>query len=169
MFCQVRSMLLGRRPTPGQSWVVPSPGLVSVGYEGRTVDELIAALLFEGVEIVADVRLTPLSRKAGLSKTGLTAHLNGVGIGYVHFRGLGNPKDNRAPFRDGRVDAGVARFRELLMAADPIADLDRLTALAESSRVAVLCFERAHAQCHRQVVADEVVRRSAVVSTIAMV
>jgi hypothetical protein len=41
------------------------PGLLSVGYEGRTVDDLVDLLVAEGVEVVADVRLTPMSRKPG--------------------------------------------------------------------------------------------------------
>jgi hypothetical protein len=37
-------------------------GLCTVGYEGRTVDDLVAARSADGVEILVDVRLTPLSR-----------------------------------------------------------------------------------------------------------
>ena len=48
-----------------------SVGLVGVGYEGRTVEELIVQLHTLGVSRLVDVRLTPLSRKPGLSKTAL--------------------------------------------------------------------------------------------------
>src|SRR5258707_759886 len=73
-------------------------GLVGVGYEGRTVDELVAHLVAVGVSRLIDVRLTPISRKRGLSKTALGAALADVGIEYEHRRELGNPKTNRAGF-----------------------------------------------------------------------
>ncbi|HLL68589.1 MAG TPA: DUF488 domain-containing protein [Micromonosporaceae bacterium] len=46
-------------------------GLVGVGYEGRTIEELIAQLHALGVSRLVDIRLNPLSRKPGLSKTAL--------------------------------------------------------------------------------------------------
>lgn len=61
--------------------------------------------------MLVDVRLTPLSRKPRLSKTKLAAALADVGIEYVHHRALGNPKDNRAGFREGQP-ASRARYRK---------------------------------------------------------
>jgi uncharacterized protein (DUF488 family) len=137
-----------------------SVGLVSVGYEGRTARDLVELLVGAGVDLVADVRLTPMSRKPGLSKTKLGRALAEAGVEYVHLRALGNPKENREPFWTGRVAAGVRAFRELMQ--DPVcsATLDELTELARTRRVAVLCFERDHDRCHRQVVTDEVTQRS---------
>ena len=63
-----------------------SPQLVSVGYEGREVDDLVSHLLRESVDVLVDVRLTPISRKPGLSKRRLTEALASVGVSYVHFR-----------------------------------------------------------------------------------
>lgn len=45
--------------------------LVSIGYEGRTVGDLVAQLLEQDVQVLVDVHLTPLSRKPGLSKAKL--------------------------------------------------------------------------------------------------
>lgn len=137
------------------------PGLVSVGYEGRTVEDLVAVIVAQHVQVVADVRLTPLSRKPGLSKTKLSAALAEAGVEYVHLRPLGNPRENRAPFWSGAVTVGVRRFQELMQEPTSAACLDHLAELARSRRVAVLCFERDHGRCHRQVVTDEVTARSA--------
>lgn len=139
---------------------VAGPGLVSVGYEGRTAADLLAVLLEQNVDVVADVRLTPMSRKPGLSKTKLREALAAAGVDYVHLKALGNPKENREPFWTGAVAAGVIRFRELMTAPEPLASLEDLTELARTRRVAVLCFERDHDRCHRQVVTDEVAARS---------
>ncbi|MBF6074268.1 DUF488 domain-containing protein [Nocardia beijingensis] len=90
--------------------------LVSIGYEGKTVGDLVAQLVEQGVEVLVDVRLTPLSRKPGLSKTRLAESLAAVGIGYVHHRALGNPKSNREGFRAGEPESR-ARYHDLLDSA----------------------------------------------------
>lgn len=134
-------------------------GLVSIGYEGRTAKGFADELALAGVTVLADVRLTPLSRKPGFSKTALAALLAERGIRYVHLRALGNPRDNREPFHAGRVVEGRARFRELI--DEPAGDcaLETLAELARTEWVAVLCFEAEVDRCHRHVVLEETMRR----------
>ncbi|GAA2509076.1 hypothetical protein GCM10023100_36030 [Actinocorallia cavernae] len=132
------------------------PGLWSAGYEGRDIDSFVASLVDCRIGVVADVRLTPISRKKGFSKTRLGGALAEAGIEYTHLRALGNPKDNREPFWDGRVEVGRARFRSLLRSEEAQADLGRLAERARASRVAVLCFEKDESRCHRQVVLETV-------------
>ena len=59
--------------------------LCTVGYERRTVDELITTLTRAAVEVLVDVRLTPLSRKPGLSKNRIATRLYAAGIDYLHY------------------------------------------------------------------------------------
>ncbi|WP_316751064.1 DUF488 family protein, N3 subclade [Streptomyces herbicida] len=139
-----------------------TPGLWSAGYEGRDIDSFVTSLVDSRIDVVADVRLTPISRKKGFSKTRLGQALADAGVAYTHLRGLGNPKDNRAPFWDGRLDVGKARFRAVLRSEEAQSDLDRLTEHARQSRVAVLCFEKDESRCHRQVVLETVRKRAAV-------
>jgi uncharacterized protein (DUF488 family) len=131
-----------------------SSRLVSLGYEGRTVEELIDNLRRESVTVLVDVRLTPLSRKHGMSKRWRAAALEAVNIRYVHIRALGNPKENRASFCAG--DA-VSRdsFRDLLKGAHGAEALRHVAELLEGETVALLCFERDYETCHRRVVAEE--------------
>jgi transcriptional regulator with XRE-family HTH domain len=144
---------------PARKVPAMSHGIVSIGYEGRTIDSFVEELLAAGVTTVADVRMTPISRKPGFSKTRLNAALTDAGIAYVHLRSLGNPKSNREPFWNGRAAEGQAVFRELINAEEPTAAIAHLTDLAGEQVVAVLCFENEHANCHRQVVIDEVTRQ----------
>ena len=131
--------------------------LVSLGYEGLTSDELVASLGAEGVTVLVDVRLTPLSRKPGLSKTRLAAALQAVGIRYVHMRALGNPKENRAGFRAGEADS--RRLFEGLLHTDPAVEaLRHVAELLDGGTVALLCFEREHQSCHRHLIVDELRR-----------
>ncbi|MFG2298703.1 DUF488 family protein [Streptomyces sp. NPDC048603] len=136
-----------------------APGLWSAGYEGRDISSFVASLVESRIDVVADVRLTPISRKAGFSKTRLGHALAEAGIEYTHFRALGNPKDNRAPFWDGRLSVGRARFRSLLRSDAAQADLDHLTERASRCRVAVLCFEQDESRCHRHVVLTAIRKR----------
>lgn len=137
-------------------------GIVSVGYEGRNINEFVTDLQRAGVRTVADVRLNAVSRKAGFSKTRLRETLAAAGIGYRHMRSLGNAKENRQPFWDGRVDEGQRVFREALQAPDAEASLEELSELARDQVVAVLCFETDVEMCHRKVIIDHVVGATAV-------
>jgi len=139
-----------------------SNGVVSAGYEGRTIDGFVESLVSAGVTTVADVRLNAISRKVGFSKGKLRAALEGVGIEYLHFRTLGNPKTNREPFWSGRLGEGCAVYRELLAGDDQVSALSELGDLAGDQVVAVLCFEEDHDRCHRQVVIDELTQRRGV-------
>ena len=136
-------------------------GLVSVGYEGRDADELIKMVSEQGVRVLVDVRLTPLSRKKGLSKTKLSEALAAAGIEYVHHRELGNPKDNRDEFRRGSATSRD-RYRRLLSEPAAAGALNHVSELLDEGVVALLCFERDHAQCHRGLVADALLERSSV-------
>lgn len=138
-----------------------SAGLVGVGYEGRTVEELIAQLHALEVSRLVDVRLTPLSRKPGLSKTALGLALGQAGIVYEHRRELGNPKVNRPGFAGAGAARDDARAFYSGRLRRPAADqaLEAVTAAGRQERVAVLCFEADEARCHRQVVIQEVQRR----------
>jgi len=127
--------------------------VTTIGYQDRTVDELIDVLRSARVKILVDVRLTPLSRKAGLSKNGLAARLRDAGMDYVHLRQLGNPRDNRNALRRGDK-AAVARYQDVLRTPEGQAALDQLLRLARQHRVALMCFEREAAECHRSMVAD---------------
>lgn len=131
-------------------------GIVSVGYEGRTIDDFVTELVRAGVKTVADVRLNAISRKAGFSKTRLRQALAAAGIDYRHMRGLGNAKENRRPFWEGRVEEGRRVFRERLQSPEAESSLNELSALVRDQVVAVLCFETDVEKCHRKVIIDEV-------------
>lgn len=137
-------------------------GIVSVGYEGRTIEAFVDQLVRAGVKTVADVRLNAISRKAGFSKTRLREALATAGIEYLHMRSLGNAKDNREPFWNGRVEEGRRVFRESLESPAAESSLEELSALVRSQVVAVLCFESDVEKCHRKVVIDEVTSETVV-------
>lgn len=123
--------------------------LFTIGYEGATVDEFLAALTAAGVEQVADIRAVAASRRPGFSKSSLAANLAEAGIGYRHYRALGTPKAGRDAAKKGdratleRVYAGQLELPEAQAEAAALVD-----AVAERP-TALLCFERDPAMCHR--------------------
>lgn len=129
--------------------------LVSVGYAGRSVEGLCADLADLSVSILVDVRLNAISRKPGFSKRALRQALETAGIAYQHEPLLGNPADNRQSFRTGDTALGCTRFRRRLENGSADA-LQRLSALASHSCVAILCVEREERECHRQVILEAV-------------
>jgi uncharacterized protein (DUF488 family) len=137
----------------------PAAGLFTVGYQGRGVSELIDALDSEGVTTVVDVRLVAWSRKRGYSRTALSEALSAAGLRYEHWRELGNPSEIRDLFKAGETAEGRRQFR-LRLRNGQSSVVDRLVELASHERVALLCLEADHAQCHRDVVADEAALRT---------
>ena len=123
--------------------------IFTIGYEGTTVPEFIAALKRAGVRRVIDVRALPLSRRPGFSKTALSGALNEAGMEYVHLKALGTPSDGRAAARAGR-HADMARiYAGQLELPEAIAQGAQMLALAREEPTALLCMEREPAHCHR--------------------
>lgn len=125
-----------------------SAPLMTVGYEGKSVQALLDELLASDVERVVDVRQLPLSRRHGFSKTALAGALTEAGIEYVHVRAAGNP------FRhdDASIDVVLRRFRQ--HAREHAEVLTALRMAVAGARSALLCFEVDPASCHRSVLAD---------------
>lgn len=132
------------------------------GYEGKTIDDLIEDAQALGAHTVVDIRLTPISRKKGFSKTRLREALEEAGVTYLHFRSLGNPKDNRAAFAHPGSNEAVeaySRFRtEVLDTDEGQVAVHELAELASGGTILVLCYEANHSECHRRLVIDEVRR-----------
>jgi transcriptional regulator with XRE-family HTH domain len=125
------------------------PRVIGVGYEGLGPEELLEKLTEQRVQVVADIRLNPISRKRGLSKTALRERLEQAEITYMHLPALGNPKENRPGYADPNAVAPRAAFAERLRAAPAKRDLATLQDLSSRRVVALLCFEREQAYCHR--------------------
>jgi uncharacterized protein (DUF488 family) len=141
--------------------------LFTIGYEGATQAELIAALRKAGVEQVIDVRAVPLSRKPGFSKNVLAAGLKEAGIDYVHLKALGTPPAGREAARKGRMEEMKRIFAAQLETPEAGVDAARMIDLVQEKPSALLCFERDPAGCHRTPLHEAVLPRAEVIDLYA--
>jgi uncharacterized protein (DUF488 family) len=123
--------------------------IFTIGYEGTTVAEFVAALQAAGVRRVIDVRALPLSRRPGFSKTPLRLALEEAGIEYVHLKALGTPADGRAAARAGRHADLQRIYAGQLELPEAMAQSAQMLELAREKPSALLCMEREPAHCHR--------------------
>lgn len=138
----------------------------TIGYEQATVPGVMAALRKAGVEVLADVRALPLSRRPGFSKTALAANAREAGIEYVHFKALGTPADGRAAARRNDHAALERIYAAQLELPEAIAAGARLADLASEHRVALLCYEREAHGCHRTLLRQDVLPDFAVIDLV---
>lgn len=132
----------------------------TIGYQGKTIEIVIEELEAARIQLLADVRRLPLSRKPGFSKTALAKRLEMAGIAYRHYPDLGMPRD-LLRLRNDRDNAPILHQYEALL-PELHEHVDDLTALARSERVCLLCFEADPAQCHRSVLANYIHARSGI-------
>jgi uncharacterized protein (DUF488 family) len=136
------------------------PELLTIGYEGCTIQDVLGALAAARATLLIDVRAMPRSRKPGFSKRQLAAGLDGRGITYIHLQGLGTPKAGRDAVRAGHPEIMETIFREHMASDRAQADLAQAKMLAREKRACLLCFERDPACCHRRIVAAMIARES---------
>jgi uncharacterized protein (DUF488 family) len=128
-------------------------GIITIGYEGMTIDAFIAKLLEHKVHRIVDVRKNPVSRRYGMSKTKMQeilakfeieySHMPELGIGSSDRRGLTTLEDYRSLFKRYRI--WIGEDNQLI---------DEIIALGKEQKIALMCFEQDSDYCHRGVIAD---------------
>lgn len=69
----------------------------TIGYAGRSIEDVVHVLCSAGVVTLVDIRHIPVSQyKPDFSKNNLERHMRAAGIGYVHLPDLGIPRDIRS-------------------------------------------------------------------------
>lgn len=135
-------------------------GIVTIGYEGRTLEAYLNVLIGTGVNRLCDVRRNPISRKYGFSKSTLSRACNAVGITYEHLPELGIASEDR---RELATKADYDALFDFYRRDSLPKQTDSLSAIvgwvSQGERVALTCFERLSEHCHRHCVAEELERR----------
>ena len=133
--------------------------IYTIGHSTRSLQELLALLREHGIRRIADVRRYPGSRRhPHFSREALERSLGEEGVEYVHMPELGGRRKSigdspnnalrNEQFRAYADHMATAEFRDAV---------DRL--LAFEGRTAVMCAEAVPWRCHRNLLADDLVRR----------
>lgn len=131
--------------------------LWTIGHSNHPLDRFLELLAANSIQLIADVRRFPASRKhPHFNGDALAASLAAEGIGYRHFPDLGGRRSERLPDSPNtawRVEAFNA-YADHLQSAEAQAALTELRRIAGQQSVAVLCAEGLPWQCHRRIIAD---------------
>ena len=125
----------------------------TIGYEGRELDDFVARLREQRVEVLIDIREKPASRKPGFSKTPLREALEEAGIEYVHVKALGSPSTIRYEYKNGGDrDSFFTAYRTYLKTQ--ITHLRMVLDTVREKTCCLMCLERHAMDCHRSAVSD---------------
>ena len=148
--------VLAARPTKRRN-----PVLFTIGYEGQSIESYLNKLLENDIRALVDVRKNPISRKYGFSKSALSYLCECFGIFYVHVPELGISSELRQNLADHDDYEQLFEHYEKEILPRNIEWIHHLIQLfSQYKRLAMTCFEREHARCHRNRVVKAVAENS---------
>lgn len=133
----------------------------TIGHSTRSIGDFIALLQENNINVLADVRRFPGSRRHpqfGLEQ--FSASLGEAGIKYFHFPELGGRRAARpdSPNTAWRNEA-FRGYADYTMTTEFRVGMERLEEIAKKSRTAIMCAEALWWQCHRGLIADDLKSR----------
>lgn len=131
----------------------------TVGHSTRTSEELVDLLREHGVTRLADVRRYPGSRRLPhFSREALEQTLAQAGITYLHFEELGGRRQPAVDSPNGAWENPQFRAYADHMST-PVFQNGVARLLGNAAPTAIMCAEAVPWRCHRNLLADELVRR----------
>jgi len=131
--------------------------LYTIGHSTRTLDDLIATLQAHQIEILADIRAFPMSRRLPhFNRDSLQQSLPAAGIRYVWMKPLGGYRKkvlDESPHIALR-NQSFRNYADYMLTPEFDDAVHELLALAEQSRTCYMCAERVYFRCHRMLLSD---------------
>lgn len=144
------SIVLRQRPHKDER------SLMTIGYEGLSLEKYIVILLKNDVHVLCDVRKNAYSQKFGFSKAQLIKACEGAGIRYEHLPNLGIISGKRKDLREQSDYDTLFDEYEITTLRDAKSELNYLYKLLQiDKRIAITCFEHNPLQCHRSRIAKK--------------
>lgn len=126
--------------------------IATIGYEKTDPEQFLLALKQAGVDTLVDIRDVGFSHKPGFSSAPLRAAMENASIAYWPLKDLGNPKAGRIAAKSGERERFHAIYEGVLSGAAGQLAINLLAERAKTKRLCLMCFERHHADCHRDLV-----------------
>ena len=133
----------------------------TIGHSTRTSETFLALLKLHAIELLIDVRRWPMSRRhPQFSRETLAASLKENGIDYLWRGDLGGFRkpDADSPNMGWKVGAFRA-YADFMLTEEFERIIREMQAIAEPTRIALMCAEAVPWRCHRQLLADAFVVR----------
>ena len=138
--------------------MIPLVDLFTIGYQGRSVEGFLSVLAEHEIEVLIDVRYTPWSHKPGFTRARLVEALSGKRIRYIHLPEFGaTPKIRQELRTTGDWEEFARAYVNGLRAMNGVAE--GTLAPLKGRRVCLLCMEADPQQCHRSLLARQLVER----------
>ena len=137
--------------------------VLTIGHSTLAAERFVSLLAAREVAVLADVRRYPASRRnPHFNADALAATLRAAGIDYESLaESLGGRRRARqgSPNRGWRVE-GFSAYADYMRTQEFDTGIDRLTAIANERRAAVMCAEADWRRCHRRLISDALTIRS---------
>src|SRR5579872_2705637 len=144
-----------------KSRATPPAIVLTVGHSTRTIEAFLELLRAHEVDCLVDVRTIPRSRhNPQFNEESLPAELREAGIRYKHLPGLGGLRHARAnSLNKAWRNSSFRGFADYMQTPEFDENLGKLTDLAKSRRIAIMCAEAVPWRCHRSLIADALLAR----------
>jgi uncharacterized protein (DUF488 family) len=138
------------------------PQILTIGHSTHPIERFVALAGEHSIEAIADVRRRPASRRnPQFNSRALEVSLEEAGIAYAPFGDeLGGLRRPRSAGARSTLPGALAAYAQYMQSEEFAAGLRRLEELALARRTAVMCAEGDWRICHRQLIADALIRRN---------
>jgi uncharacterized protein (DUF488 family) len=147
-----------------------TPQLFTIGHSTHSLDGFLALLVQHQIEVLADIRRFPGSRKfPHFNQDHLAAALQQAGIEYRWFEVLGGrrSKMDQGPSSNlGLRNESFRNYADYMLTGEFRQGVEQLLAVAAQKRTSLMCSESVFWRCHRRLVSDFLLARGIVVEHI---
>src|SRR5207248_6032668 len=129
----------------------------TIGHSTRTIDEFVSLLKENEINLLADVRAWPGSKRyPQFNKEALAESLSSHGIRYEHFPELGGKRKAKPDSRNTAWrNASFRAYADYMETEQFQKGIERLLDVAaEAGPTAIMCAEAVWWRCHRSLIAD---------------
>lgn len=123
--------------------------IYTIGYEERTIDDVIRNLICRNIKVLIDVRKNAFSMKKEFSKNNLKSSLAKAEIEYIHCPEVGIETNKRKEFLPEARYSELFKWYERSILPTQISFVEMVNKILEKESIAFMCYEKNPAECHR--------------------
>lgn len=125
--------------------------IYTIGYQEKSLEDFLARIIDNKINVVIDIRYNPNSRRKGFSKNKLASHLQEKNVKYYHYKDLGTPP----PIRKKAIEKNnhmIVINKWKAMIDEKLELLKNLKNHFIDDIICFMCYEKDATHCHRSIV-----------------